>query len=335
MTANFRFDHVGIITPDLDHALATYRALGCQVEERHFRRGSHDIAFVSAGTDVLFEMQAAPLTAESEAYVARQGWSIERVAFACDDVDAAYAGLLAAGVESAWAPRPFVIDGVTVATAAGVWSPDGMMIDLVQYQDAAIPRPERGDRSELALHHACFLTPDLFAAEQFWTNHFGLTKVLDFTAPLPQEDGGPEHGQGTKGFVMLGDSAFDAGNHEFCLEIIGGEFDAIDGPAYKERGPHYDHVCFTCDDVAGVWQKAVDLGVEPLSEPAYYEEYDGTIAWLYDSDGTHIELLSTIPPAEMLEAHRTGVCSSQWVDDWQREPSVLPRKGNHPVKVQR
>ena len=332
-STKFRFDHVGFITPDMDHALATYRALGCQLEERHYRRDDHDLAFMSAGTDVLMEFQAPPLLEESKEYVARQGWSIERVAFVCDDVQKAYDDLMAAGVKSAWEPEPFIVDGLTIAIAAGVWSPEGMMIDIVQHENVAVPRPERGDRGELALHHACFLTPDLAAAEKFWTSHFGLTKVLDFTAPLPPEDGGPADGNGTKGFVMLGDSEFDAGNHEFCLEIIGGEFDAIDGPAYTKRGPHYDHVCFTTDDVAGVWQRAVDLGVEPLSAPAYYEEYDGTIAWLYDADGTHIELLSTIPPEEMTEAHRTGVCSSQWVDDWQRDPEVFPRKGGQPVQV--
>lgn len=323
----YRFDHVGFITPDMDAALTTYRALGCDLMERNYRRDSHDLAYSSAGTDVLLEFQAPPLLAESEEYISRQGWSIERVALVCDDVHTAYQELIDAGVASAWAPEPFVVDGETMAIAAGVWSPDGLMIDLVQHVNVHVPRKPRGDRGDLALHHACCLTPDLAAAEAFWTNHFGLTKTLDFTAPL--------EGGGTKGFVMLSDPDFDAEGHEFSLEIIGGEFDSIDGPAYEKRGAHYDHVCFTTDDVAGVWQRAVDLGVEPLSEPTFYAEYDATIAWLYDADGTHIELMTPVPPEQMTEAHRTGRCSNQWVDDWQRQPAVLPRMGDLPVKVQR
>ena len=321
----FRFDHVGFITPDMDRALSTYRAIGCQLEERHSRRDDHDLGFMSAGTDVLMEFQAPPLLAESEEYIAKQGYSIERIAFVCDDAQMAYDELIAAGIESAWEPEPFVVDGVPLAIAAGLWSPEGLMIDVVQHINVAVPRPVRRSRGDLALHHACCLTPDLAAAEAFWTTHFGLTKTYDFTAPL--------EGGGTKGFVMLSDPEFNEAGHEFSLEIIGGEFDSIDGPAFERRGACFDHICFTTSDVAGVWQRAVDLGVEPLSEPAYYPEYDSTIAWLYDADGTHVELMSPVPDKMMATALTTGVCSNHWVDDWQRSPAVLPRSGNKPIAV--
>lgn len=326
----FRFDHVGLLTSDVDYAAACYRALGCETMERSRRRGAFDVAYLGAGTDMLVELQGRPLPAESEEYLARQGWSIERMALACDDVAAAHARLLAAGVEEAWAPQPFVIDGTTLAVAAGVWSPEGLMIDLVQLVDAAVPRPVRGQRGELALHHVCLLTRDLAAAEKFWTEHFGLVKTYDFTAPLDDPGSGRR-----KGFVMLSDSHFDRASHEFCLEIIGGEHDSIDGPVMDRRGPCYDHLCFTTDDVAGVWQRAVDLGVEPLSEPAHYPEYGTTIAWLYDADGTHIELMSTLDPELMTSAHRLGRCENHWTDDWQRSPTVLERRGDRPVKIVR
>ena len=326
----FRFDHVGLLTSDVDYAAACYRALGCETMERSRRRGAFDVAYLGAGADVLVELQGRPLPAESEEYLARQGWSIERVALACDDAAAAHARLLAAGVKEAWAPQPFVIDGTTLAVAAGVWSPEGLMIDLVQLVDAAVPRPVRGQRGELALHHVCLLTRDLAAAEKFWTEHFGLVKTYDFTAPLDDPGSGRR-----KGFVMLGDRHFDHAGHEFCLEIIGGEHDSIDGPVMDRRGPCYDHVCFTTDDVAGVWQRAVDLGVEPLSEPAHYPEYDTTIAWLYDADGTHVELMGTLDPELMASAHRLGRCENHWTDDWQRSPAVLERRGDRPVKIVR
>ena len=51
----FRFDHVGLLTENVDHALAVYRALGCQIMERNYRRGEFDVAYFGSGTDVLLE----------------------------------------------------------------------------------------------------------------------------------------------------------------------------------------------------------------------------------------------------------------------------------------
>ncbi len=323
----FRFDHVGFLAPDVDYSSGVYRALGCELTERAYRRGSHDVAYCGAGTDVLLEFQGPPLLAESEEYLTHQPWSIERVALACQDVEEAYARLMAAGVASAWAPEPFIIDGVTLAVAAGVWSPEGLMIDLVEHRDVAVPRPARGRRGDLALHHVCCVTSDLARAEAFWVEHFGLVKTYDFTAPLP--DGGKQ------GFVILSDPFFDAAGHEFSLEIIGGAFDTIDGPVFERRGSCYDHICFTTEDVDGIWQRAVERGVEPLSKPAYYPEYGSTIAWLYDADGTHIELMSPVPAGLMADAHRRGGCDNHWVDDWKRNPEVLPRRSDTALQVHR
>ena len=99
--------------------------------------------------------------------------------------------------------------------------------------------------------------------------------------------------------------------------------------------PCFDHVCFTTGDVAGTWNRAVEHGVEPLSEPTFYPEYDSTIAWLYDADGTHIELMSELPPEILADAHATGLCSNHWVDDWQRSPSVTARSASGRVEVRR
>ena len=213
--------------------------------ERNYRRGAYDVAYSNAGTDVLLEFQAPLLLAESEEYVARQGYSIERIAFVCDDVHTAYdepCSRPRVGMK----PEPFVVDGVPMAIAAGIWSPEGLMIDIVEHVNVHVPCAPRGDRSDPALHHACCLTPDLVAAEAFWTTHFGLTKTYDFTAPM--------EGGGRKGFVMLSDPFFDADGHEFSLEIIG-EFDTIDGPVFERRGACFDHVCFTTADVSGTWQR--------------------------------------------------------------------------------
>ena len=62
---------------------------------------------------------------------------------------------------------------------------------------------------------------------------------------------------------------------------------------------------------------------------------DSTIAWLYDADGTHIELMSPVPADLMVDAHRRGRCANGWVDDWQRYPAVLPRKGDTALQTHR
>ncbi len=73
----YRFDHVGLSTPNVDYAVAVYRALGFELTERSYRRGVHDVAYGGAGTDVLLGLRGRPLPAPSEQYLARQGWSIE------------------------------------------------------------------------------------------------------------------------------------------------------------------------------------------------------------------------------------------------------------------
>lgn len=67
----FRFDHVGLLTSDVDYAAACYRALGCEVMERSRRRGTFDVAYLGAGADVLLELQGRPLPAESEGSTGR------------------------------------------------------------------------------------------------------------------------------------------------------------------------------------------------------------------------------------------------------------------------
>ena len=73
---DFRFDHIGFLTADVDYAFSVYRALGCDLTERAYRRGVHDVSYGGAGTDVLLEFQGPPLLPESEEYLARLGGNI-------------------------------------------------------------------------------------------------------------------------------------------------------------------------------------------------------------------------------------------------------------------
>lgn len=298
-----KLDHVGLLTDELDVATATYRAIGCELVG-----GVDNVRYLRAGTDVLIELMGPPYPKESEAWVQGHGASIERVAFAVDDVSAT-----PAGATRLWSPRDFAVDGVTLATTAGYQTPDGLTVDLVLLTEHAPARP--ASDSTLRLHHVCHLTGDLNASTRYWEEAFGLSVVYDFT-------------KANAGFVMLADSDWSP-HHNFLLEIIGGEHDSIDGPVWEARGACYDHLCFTTDDVVGTWQKAVDRGVFPLAEPQFYPEYESTIAWLYDADGNHIELMDPIPDEMVADALSNG-CSSQWVDDWKRDVAVIPYPGHKP-----
>lgn len=35
------------------------------------------------------------------------------------------------------------------------------------------------------------------------------------------------------------------------------------------------------------------------------------------------------------DAHRLGRCANNWVDDWQRNPAVLPRRGDTALRMNR
>ena len=47
------------------------------------------------------------------------------------------------------------------------------------------------------------------------------------------------------------------------------------------------------------------------------------------------ELMSPAPADLMVGAHRLGRCANGWVDDWQRNPAVLPRRGSTVLQMHR
>jgi catechol 2,3-dioxygenase-like lactoylglutathione lyase family enzyme len=312
----FRFDHLGVLTDSVDIAGSVYGALGMEVLARDHEQGSHDLAYFGAGTDVALEIMGPPLFPESQSWVDEHGWSIERIALSCDDVQREYDRLIDAGLASAWEPTPFAPGGEVMAIAAGLFTPDGLMIDIIERVNVELPAPKPRTRDDLRLHHVSYLTSDLGRDVAFWTQHFGLRCVYDFT-------------RDNAGFVLLADEHWDPEGHDFLLEIIGGEFDSIDGPVWESRGPCYDHLCFTTSDVEGTWRRAVAAGVAPLAEPWFHPEWDATVAWLYDADGTHIELMTPIPPEAFGEA-TGGACTSRYVDGWKRDVPVSPRPEGKP-----
>ena len=204
-----------------------------------------------------------------------------------------------------------------MAIAAGVLTPDSLMVDLVQRVKVDVPSPTPRRRDDLRLHHVSYLTADLGREVEFWTRHFDLRLVYDFT-------------RDNAGFVLLSDPYWDPDTHDFALEIIGGEFDSVDRPIWESRGPCYDHLCLTTSDVEGVWGRAVEAGVPPLAEPVHHPEWGVTVAWLYDADGIHVELMSPVPPEVFAEALESGVCVSRYTESPTGDVPVYPRPATKP-----
>jgi hypothetical protein len=90
------------------------------------------------------------------------------------------------------------------------------------------------------------------------------------------------------------------------LEIIGPpNLEPREKVLLEARGPCYDHLCYTADDVPTAWEEAAARGSVQVEAPI--EAYDNCLAWLRDADGNDIEVMGAVPPETILEAIRMGV----------------------------
>ncbi len=283
----FTLDAVVLECADAAETRAGYLGLGCTA--------AGDLG-LGAGVDTLLEVGTAGESTPP-------GRSIDRIVFGVDDLATAFGFLLSNGVEAAGDPY----DGSAV-----VLGPDGLRIEI---READRPRAAAVGPDGLRLHHVCLLTTDYQGAEAFFAANFGMRKLYEFSKA------------GVSGFMFLADDGWDAGDHGFLLEIIGGPNFMTEQPAWDAHGPHYDHLCFSMDDVAAAYDRGCGAGLSPMSLPRHYPEYDLDIAWLYDRDGLHVELLEEMPVDDLRRALETGVVENQWVDDVIASLDMVPFKG--------
>ncbi len=280
----FTLDGIVVKCADAAETEAGYLGLGCAAAGNRA---------VGAGIDTMLELGPGGESLPP-------GKSVDRIVFGVDDVSAAFDRLVADGVESVSEPR----DGSAV-----VLGPDDLRIEIREGdRPAALPvGPD-----DLRLHHVCFLTTDYEGAEEFFISNFEMRKVYDFSKA------------GTAGFMFLADGAWDAEGHGFLLEVIGGPQFMTEQQAWDAHGPHYDHVCFSMSNVAASYDRGCKGGLAPMAHPRHYPEYGLDIAWLYDRDGLHVELLEEMPLHELREAHSSGVVENHWVDDVISSLDVIP-----------
>jgi len=134
----YTLTYVGLQVRDLDRSIAFYRdALGMEVgaRVRVAETGGELVELRSPGALTVLELNWYP---EGSAFFKgpyRNGDELDHLAFACDDVEAAYWELLRQGAKPGLAPFP---EGGT--TLAYVQDPDGIWIELFG-RPASNPQP--------------------------------------------------------------------------------------------------------------------------------------------------------------------------------------------------
>ena len=127
-------DHVGVAVPDLDAALASYRALGFNLvtTEENVEQGVRE-ALLTVGTGGHVQL-LAPLSADSAIarFLHRHGAGIQQLAVTVADVDAASARLRERGIDLLY---PDARSG-TAGSRINFVHPDaasGVLIELVEH----------------------------------------------------------------------------------------------------------------------------------------------------------------------------------------------------------
>ena len=123
-----RFVHVATRTKDLDAAIAFYQLLGLREESREvLEKGKATLVFLQA-PDCDFHIELVYNWGKDDAYAG--GERFGHFAFEVQDLDGAYAGLIAAGAgDVGRPPAPFEGVGPGIAFVA---DPDGNWIELIE-----------------------------------------------------------------------------------------------------------------------------------------------------------------------------------------------------------
>ncbi|HEU5316944.1 MAG TPA: VOC family protein [Chloroflexota bacterium] len=125
-----RLEHAGLTVTDLERSVEWYRTMfGCQiVEELHWPENGNRAVYLSLGDEgsllELFHRSGTRKPYDPDREMARY----EHICVHVDDVDAAYAELVAKGARVATAPKP----AKRHARLCVVIDPDGFRIELLQ-----------------------------------------------------------------------------------------------------------------------------------------------------------------------------------------------------------
>ena len=131
------FEHVGMVSSDLDKTIAFYCGLLGLKEILVKRTGEGGrIAFLEIGGVMLeiVEPAAGASTPAREVPMSEAG--IRHITFRVDDVDAVYDALRAAGVEFTIPPRQ-AVNAELIRRVAFCRDPDGIVVEFLERQPSA------------------------------------------------------------------------------------------------------------------------------------------------------------------------------------------------------
>ena len=131
------FEHVGMVSSDLDKTIAFYCGLLGMKEILVKRTGEGGrIAFLEIGGVMLeiVEPAAGASTPAREVPMSEAG--IRHITFRVDDVDAIYERLRAAGVEFTIPPRQ-AVNAELIRKVAFCRDPDGIVVEFLERQPSA------------------------------------------------------------------------------------------------------------------------------------------------------------------------------------------------------
>ncbi|MBB4166566.1 VOC family protein [Rhizobium sp. BK538] len=128
------FEHVGMVTADMDRSLAFYRdLLGLRLHLRKTMANGTEVAFLDTGGGML-EIFAPPGGATPALDLPRATSGVLHITFLVESVDESFAKLEAEGVEIKERPRP-AVNSEVLDRVAFLRDPDGIIVELAERRD--------------------------------------------------------------------------------------------------------------------------------------------------------------------------------------------------------
>ncbi|EPE94627.1 VOC family protein [Rhizobium grahamii] len=125
------FEHVGMVTGDMDRSLAFYRdLLGLRLHLRKTMANGTDVVFLDAGGGML-EIFAPPGGASRSTDLPAATSGVLHITFVVESVDESFASLEAAGVEIKERPRA-AVNSEVLKRVAFVRDPNGIIVELAE-----------------------------------------------------------------------------------------------------------------------------------------------------------------------------------------------------------
>jgi len=128
------FEHVGMVTGDMDRSLAFYRdLLGLRLHLRKTMDNGTEVAFLDTGGGML-EIFAPPGGATPALDLPPATSGVLHITFLVESVDESFAKLEVEGVEIKERPRP-AVNSEVLDRVAFLRDPDGIIVELAERRD--------------------------------------------------------------------------------------------------------------------------------------------------------------------------------------------------------